>query len=136
MTHRRSCINYARARVCITVNFSIGLKLASAQDLKVFSVFLTYSSSQTLDRLQDTAIAADFFDLVGMKVDPIVGDTAVVCWSYLSSLVYVCCLEVLLDFYDRVPTLPRCRRRALVRSVLASFNFRVPLAHRVAFSEC
>lgn len=105
MRHRRSCINYARVRVFITVNFSIGPKLASAQDLKVFSVFLTYSSSQTLDRLQQTiTIAAHFFDLVGMKVDPIVRDTAVVCWSYLSSLVDVCCLEVLLDFYDRVPT--------------------------------
>jgi hypothetical protein len=79
MKHRRSCINYARARVFITVNFSIGLKLASAQDFKVFSVFLTYSSSQTLDRLPDTAMAANIFDLDGMIVDPIVGDAALVC---------------------------------------------------------
>ena len=79
MTHRRSCINYARARVFITVNFSIGLKLASAQDFKVFSVFFAYSSSQTLDRIPDTAIAANFFDLDGMKFSPIVGDAALVC---------------------------------------------------------
>jgi len=117
MTHRRSCINYARARVFTTVNSSISPKLASAQDFKVFSALFAYSSPQTLERLQDTAIVADSFDLVTMKVDPIVRDTAVVCWSYLCLLVYVCCLEVLLDFYDRVPTLPRYRRRALVRSV-------------------